>query len=60
MLLSKCSNFNSKKSRFIKKLKARVKTPLIKVPLLGDALPFKHKMNEIVSTFFLQGIRFLP
>ena len=60
MLLSKFANFNIKKFRFIKKLKARVKTPLIKVPLLGDTLSFKHKMNEMVGTFFLQGIRFLP
>ena len=45
MLLSKCAICDSKKSRFIKKQEANgilsglgLKTPLRKVPLLGDIL----------------------
>ena len=45
MLLSKCAICNSKKSRFIKNQEAKVllsnlgiRTPLRKVPLLGDIL----------------------
>ena len=45
MLLSKCEKCGSKKSRFIKNQKAKVllsnlgiRTPLSKVPLLGDVL----------------------
>ena len=45
MLLSKCSMCNSKKSRFIKDQEAKgllnnldVRTPLSKLPILGDIL----------------------
>ena len=45
MLLSKCEKCGSKKSRFIKNQEAKgllsnlgIKTPLSKVPLLGDIL----------------------
>ena len=45
MLLSKCAKNGSKKSRFIKNQKANgllsnlgIRTPLSKVPLLGDTL----------------------
>ena len=45
MILSKCAICNSKKSKFIKKQEAKgllsklgIKTPLSKVPLLGDIL----------------------
>ena len=45
MILSKCVICNSKKSKFIKKQEAKgllsnlgIKTPLSKVPLLGDIL----------------------
>ena len=45
MLLSKCAICGSKKSRFIKKQEAKgllsnlgLKTPLSKIPTLGDAL----------------------
>ena len=45
MILSKCAICGSKKSRFIKKQEAKgllsklgIKTPLSKVPLLGDIL----------------------
>ena len=45
MLLSKCAKCGSKKRRFIKKQEAKgilsnldVRTPLSKVPLLGDIL----------------------
>ena len=45
MLLSKCSTYDSKKSRFIKNQEAKkllsnvdVRTPLIKVPILGYIL----------------------
>ena len=45
MVLSKCANCGSKKSRFVKNQEAKgllsnlgVKTPLHKVPILGDIL----------------------
>ena len=45
MILSKCAIFVSKKSKFIKKQEAKgllsnlgIKTPLSKIPLLGDVL----------------------
>ena len=45
MILSKCAICGSKKSKFIKKQKAKglssslgIRTPLSKVPLLGDVL----------------------
>ena len=45
MILSKCAICGSKKSKFIKKQEAKgilsslgIKTPLSKIPLLGDAL----------------------
>ena len=45
MILSKCTICNSKKSKFIKKQEASgllsklgIKTPLSKVPILGDVL----------------------
>ena len=45
MILSKCAICNSKKSKFINQQEAKgllsklgIKTPLIKVPLLGDSL----------------------
>ena len=45
MVLSKCTIYNSKKSRFIKNQEAKgllsnlgIRTPLSKVPILGDIL----------------------
>ena len=45
MILSKCAICGSKKSKFIKKQKAKgllsnlgIRTPLSKIPLLGDVL----------------------
>ena len=45
MILSKCAIYSSKKSRFIKNQEAKgllsnlgIKTPLSKVPILGDSL----------------------
>ena len=45
MILSKCATYNSKKSRFIKNQEAKgllsklgIKTPLSKIPILGDIL----------------------
>ena len=45
MILSKCAVYNSKKSKFIKQQEAKgllrklgIKTPLSKIPLLGDIL----------------------
>ena len=45
LMISKCAIYGSKKSKFIKKQKASgslsklgIKTPLSKIPLLGDVL----------------------
>ena len=37
-----------------------IKTPLSKIPLLGDVLFLMYKMNEIVNTFLLAGDEFMP
>ena len=68
MILSKCAICGSKKSRFIKNQEAKgllsnlgIKTPLSKVPILGDILFWMHiKMNEIVNKFLLAGDKFMP
>ena len=62
----------SKKSRFNKNQEAKgllsnlgIKTPLSKVPMLGD-ICFKnvytelYKMNKIVNKFLLAGDTFMP
>ena len=66
MLLSKCEKCVSKKSRFIKNQEAKgllsnlgIRTPLSKVPILGDILS-QYKMNEIVNKFLLAGDKFMP
>ena len=71
MILSTCAICDSKKLKFIKKQEAKgllnnlgIRTPLSKIPLLGDvplnALPFNYKMNDIMYTFLLAGNKFLP
>ena len=67
MILSKCAICGSKKSRFIKNQEAigllsnlGVRTPLSKVPILGDILFWRYKMNEIVNKFLLAGDTFIP
>ena len=72
-ILSKCGICCSKKSRFIKNQEAKVllsnlgiRTPLSKVPILGDILFWMQfrwmciKMNEIVNKFLLAGDKFMP
>ena len=58
---------NAKRSRFIKKQEAKeilsslvLKTPLSKVPLLGDILFWLYKMNKIVNKCLLAGDKFMP
>ena len=67
MILSKCAICGSKKSRFIKNQEAKgllsnlgVRTPLSKVPILGDISFWRYKMNEIVNKFLLAGDTFIP
>ena len=36
------------------------RTPLSKVPLLGDILFWLYKMTEIVNKFVLAGDKFMP
>ena len=57
MILSKCAICGSKKSRFIKNQKAKgllsnlgVRTPLSKVPILGDTLDF-FISNSFISNY---------
>ena len=64
MSLWKCAVSESKKSIFIKKQEAQaklsnygLKTPLSKVPLLGDVL--LYKINEIVNKLLLAGYKFM-
>ena len=72
MILSKCAIYSNKNSRFIKKQEAKailsnlgLRTPLSKVPLLGDILllstiSLEYEKNEIVNTFLLAGDKFMP
>ena len=73
MILSKCTIRGSKKSRFIKNQEAKgflsklgIRTPLSKVPMLGDILFWMQfhwmwiKISEIVNKFLLAGDRFMP
>ena len=68
MVLSKCAICNSKKSRLIKNQEAKgllsnlgIRTPLSKVPILGDNLFLMHiKMDEIVNKFLLARDKFMP
>ena len=59
MILSKCAICGDKRSRFIKNQEAKrllsnlgLKTPLIKVPILGNILLWRYKMNEIAESFY--------
>ena len=63
---SKCSVCGIKKSIFIKEQRAEgllsslgLKTPLSKVPLLGDILFWECKMNKIVNKYLLAGEKFM-
>ena len=54
MVLSKCAIWDSKKSRFIKNQEAKwlwsnlgIKTPLSKIPILGDILLWMCMLNCI-------------
>ena len=77
IILSKCAICGSKKSRFIKDQEAKgllsnlgVRTPLSKVPILGDILFWMQihlkcrlnciKMNETVNKILLAGDKFMP
>ena len=64
---SKCSVCGIKKSIFIKEQRAEnlisslsLKTPLSKVPLLGDILFWEYKKNEIVNKYLLDWEKFMP
>ena len=66
MLLSKCAKCGSKKSRFIKNQEAKgllsnldIRTPLVRVLLLGEIFFQKYKMNEIVNKFLSAGDKFI-
>ena len=67
MLLSKCTVFDRKMFRFIKEQEAStllstfgLKAPLSKIPVFGDNLFYRYKMNEIVNKFLLAGEKFMP
>ena len=65
---SQCTDCRNKKSRFVKKEDAKgllsnlgIRTPLNKIPLLGDILFWRYiKMNEITNKFLLAGDKFMP
>ena len=56
MLLSKCAICVCIKWRFMKE---QEKTPLSKIPLLGDILFQDYKMNQIENKFFFAGDIFM-
>ena len=58
MILSNCAICGSKKSRFIKNQEAKgllsklgIKTPLSKVPILGDILLWRHTCLKTISSY---------
>ena len=64
---SKCTLRGIKKWRFVKEQEAKgllsnlgIKTPMNKIPLLGDILFEVYKMNETMNKFLLAGDRFMP
>ena len=69
MLLSKCAIFESKKSRFIKNQEAKgllsnsgIRTPLSKVPVLGDILfwvQLRWMYTYLKDTSCLQRIKWM-
>ena len=67
VILSKCAICCSKKSKFVQKQEAKeilsslgIRTPLSKIPLLGDVLFKIYKMNEIVNKFLLAVDKCMP
>ena len=67
MIILKCPICGGKKSRFIKNQEAKgllsnlgIRTSLIKVPILGDILLRRYKMNEMLNKFLLAGNKFMP
>ena len=71
MISPKCATSGQKKSIFIKNQEAKgllsnlgLKTPLSKVPILGDILlwsaSLKYKMNKTVNMFLLAGDKLMP
>ena len=68
---SKCAECGIKKSRFLKKQKAKgllsnlgIKTTLSKIPLLNVSFwmqfQWVYKINEIVNKLLLAGDKFMP
>ena len=67
MIFSKCDICGSKKSGFIKKQEAKgllsnlgLRTPLSKIPILGDVLFKMYEINDIVNKFLLAEDKFMP
>ena len=67
MLLLKCAVVDSKNSRFLKELETsgllitlRIKIPILsKIPVVGDTLAWRYKINETVNKFLLAGDKFI-
>ena len=67
MILSTCAICGSKKSKFIKEQQAKgllsnlgLRTPLNKIPVLGDIVLIKYKMNNTINKLLLAGDKFMP
>ena len=68
IMQSQCTDCRNKKSQFVKKQDVKgllsnlgIRTPLNKIPLLGDILFWRCiKMNEIINKFLLAGNKFIP
>ena len=67
MILSTCAIYGSKKSKFIKEQQAKgllsnlgLRTPLNKIPVLGDIALIKDKMNNTINKLLLAGDKFMP
>ena len=67
MILSTCAICGSKKSKFIKEQEAKgllsnlgLRTPLNKIPVLGDIVLIKYKMNNAINKLLLAGDKIMP
>ena len=67
IILTKCAVCGDKKSKFIKKQKAKrllsnlvIRILLSKIPIFREILfDFNYKMNDIINKFLLAGDRFM-
>ena len=53
-------NLNSPKSKKPLDCQLGIRTPLSKIPLLGDLFFYLYTINNIINKFLLAGDKFMP